>query len=145
MSANHQARDLAVNLAPNVPFHAAVHTFDGTPAAQRLEIPLQFREFTEAFLIAVVNPPTLDAVPAVALQFLLQVDAQRDAAAAMIAAGEIVMPGCSYRQVIPGWVDKVRLDGAGFAVLSGEVAEVTARVIVYRMDRCQMQRWQGPR
>lgn len=145
MSANHQARDLAANLAPNTPFHARQYTFGESTEQQRVEIPLQFREFTEAFLVAIVNPPTLDAVPAVALQFLLQVDAQRDTATAMIEAGEIVMPGCSYRQVLPGWVDKVRLDAVPFAVLTGERAPLTARVIVYRMDRCQMQRWQGPR
>jgi hypothetical protein len=136
----------ARTIAPNAPVFTGLLTFTagGAPDPTRLIIPLTFSEFTEAFLVSISNRPTQVGNSPAALQFL--VNSNMATKPPQLAQAEFILPGCSYRQPMPGWLQRITIDGRGVAPDDFSVARsVTAQVVVYRLDRVTRDDWKGAR
>lgn len=124
------------NLAPNVPIYAARHVVPAGSLDTRVEVPLQWSEFTEAFLVTLVALPIVDGDPARYVRYLIGSDLDQAATRLMLPACQLLAPGCEVHQALPGWlkIAVIDLDGVAAADLTTPAA-VEVNVIVKRLDR----------
>lgn len=126
------------NLAPSTPIAVVALTVAAAAAgnATRLVVPLQWGEFTEAFLVTIQNRRTLDEATPAGAAVLIGSDTDAETAALQLPAAELLMPGCVIHQALPGWYKEAVIDVIGLDL--GDLAtrrDVTVNVIVKRLDR----------
>jgi hypothetical protein len=125
------------NLAPNVPIYTGRHLIPAGSLDTRIQIPLQWSEFTEAFLVTLVNLPVRSdgSTPAYA-RYLVGSDVDQAAARLALPGCQFLAPGCEINQALPGWLKFaiIDVDGVDMNDLVTPV-DIEVNVIVKRLDR----------
>lgn len=146
----HDNRDTgAPNLASNKPLAVApmvIPALAVAPAVRptRRTIRVSHARYTEAFMVSILNRPTLAGADPIALRFIVNSELNQSGALRQLPAGELLLPGESVLWPVPGWVDNIIVDAAGFSLVDLATPEdVTADVRVYQLDRATRYDWKG--
>jgi hypothetical protein len=123
---------------------------DAAQVFARVIVPLTFSQFTEAFLVSLTAPPEQSGaavpLPPAAVQFLINSQQGAQASFFNLPNCELILPGCTYRQPVPGWLERITIDARAVAPDDLDTRRTTnLQVVVYRIDRVTRDDWTGGR